>query len=86
MIPHNDSVESILKELDTNNTRGLSAAEASERLAKYGENKLKEKKKKSMIQKFFEQFKDAMIIILLVAALVSFVIACIERKSCRHII
>jgi len=80
MIPHNDSVESIFKELNTNSTQGLSSAEVSERLAKYGENKLKEKKKKSLVQKFFEQFKDAMIIILLIAALISFVIACVEKN------
>ena len=40
--------------------------------------KLKEKQKKSMISRFIDQFKDVMILILLAAAAISFVIACIE--------
>ena len=44
----------------------------------YGENRLREKKKKSMLARFADQFKDAMILILIAAAAVSFVIACAE--------
>lgn len=50
---------------------GLSEAEANKRLAEYGENQLDEGKKKSLLSKFFDQFKDLMIVILLVAALIS---------------
>lgn len=71
-------VDEVLLDLGTNAERGLSADEASARLAKNGANELARKKPKSMARRFFEQFKDAMIIILLVAAVISFVMACIE--------
>ena len=51
--------------------QGLSSAEAEKRAAEYGKNALKEAKKKSLIVKFLEQFKDVMIIVLLAAAVVS---------------
>ena len=57
---------------------GLSTAEAAQRLAKNGKNALKEPKRKSLIVKFLEQFKDMMIIVLLVAAAVSAVISLAE--------
>ena len=47
--------------------RGLTEEEAQARLARYGENKLQEQKKKSLFARFIEQFKDVMIIILLIA-------------------
>ena len=76
MNPYTISREDLLKELSVSPERGLSTQEAQERLAKYGENKLTEKKKKTNLQRFLDQFKDAMIIILLVAAAVSFGVAC----------
>ena len=80
MIPHSESKENLIKLLQTDTVNGLSSEEVEQKRQLYGENKLKEKKKKTNIQRFFEQFKDAMIIILLVAAVVSFVIACIEKN------
>lgn len=80
MNPYNDSAQSVIKQLKTHSERGLSAEEAASRRAEYGENKLREKKKKTNLRRFLEQFKDVMIIILLIAAVVSFVIACIEGK------
>ena len=59
---------------------GLSSAEADERLAKYGANALAEGKKKTLIAKFFAQFKDVMIIVLLAAAAVSAIIAIVEKN------
>ncbi|MEG0078733.1 cation-translocating P-type ATPase, partial [Enterococcus sp.] len=67
---YSQTPEEVLKELDAT-ADGLSAAEAKKRLSEYGENELEEGKKKSMAQKFFEQFKDLMILVLLVAAIIS---------------
>lgn len=50
---------------------GLTSAEAGKRLAEYGRNELEEGEKKSLLVKFLEQFKDLMIIILLIAAALS---------------
>ncbi|WBB05926.1 cation-translocating P-type ATPase [Streptococcus alactolyticus] len=59
--------------LDTLHTTrdGLSAAEAKKRLDEYGHNELEEAQKRSLLAKFLDQFKDLMIIILLVAAALS---------------
>ena len=80
MSPHSKSNEEILSEYSVSVEKGLSDAEVSANREKYGENKLREKKKKTNFQRFLEQFKDVMIIILLVAAVISFVVACIERN------
>ena len=72
--------ETVVKEFESNSETGLTSAQVKERAEKYGKNKLTEKKKTSWIGRFFEQFKDAMIIILIIASVVSFVIACIEKN------
>ncbi len=76
MTQHHISSDVTLRELNTNAELGLSADEVEKRRAEYGPNKLKEKKKKTMLQRFGEQFKDIMIIILIIAAIISFVVAC----------
>lgn len=80
MIYHSETRETVLNELSSNRERGLTSEQISDRLAKYGQNKLREKKKKTNFQRFLDQFKDVMILILIAAAVVSFVIACIEAK------
>lgn len=59
------------------NTRqgGLTEDEANKRLEKYGANNLKEKKKESLFIKFIKQFNDFMIIVLIIAAIISAIIA-----------
>ena len=59
-----------LAALDSART-GLSGAEAAARLTKYGPNALAEGSKKSVVQVFFEQFKDLLVVILIAAAVIS---------------
>ena len=81
MTPHSTDTESVLEELSTSQKEGLSAQAAAERLSEYGPNRLQEKKKRSLPQRFFDQFKDVMILILIAAAAVSFAVAIAEGES-----
>ncbi len=63
------------KKLNTNMQKGLTQKEAQKRKKTFGPNELEMQKKKSFISKFINQFKDFMIIILLVAALISFLLS-----------
>ncbi len=71
---HHVSLEEVKQALDTNEN-GLTKSQADLKLQQFGPNKLAEKKKKSMFVRFLEQFKDVMIIILIIAAIISFVVA-----------
>ena len=64
------SVEDVFKEVQSSPS-GLSSQEAASRLEKYGANTLQEGKEKSLLEKFVDQFKDFMILVLLVAGVVS---------------
>ncbi len=72
---YSQSADEVLKALGSDAKTGLSGAEAAKRLAEHGPNRLRGKKKKSWAARFFAQFKDVMIICLIVAAIVSFVVA-----------
>ncbi len=63
---------------------GLTSAEAEKRLEANGKNKLAEAKKDSIFKKFFDQMKDPMIIILIIAAAISAVTEYIEASSAGH--
>ena len=67
---YTQTTEEVLQGLGVG-AEGLSTAEAQERLAKYGPNKLKEGEKPTLLQRFLAQLKDPMLIILLIAAGVS---------------
>ena len=69
MIWHSESPTAILEQLKTDATTGLTTFQASEKLHKYGKNKLDEAPPKTFFQRFLDQMKDTMIIILLIAAL-----------------
>ncbi len=71
-------VDDVLQELKTSKD-GLTSEEAGKRLEQNGKNKLAEAKKDSLLKRFFDQMKDPMIIILLVAAAVSAVTDFIEN-------
>ncbi len=73
-----DEVESTLK---TNAEKGLTAEEAKKRQEEYGLNELKAKKKKSLLVKFLEQFKDFMIIILIISAIISGVVGVAQGEG-----
>ena len=77
----NKKVEDVEKELHTNIETGLTDEEVKQRREKYGLNQLKEKKKKSMLKRFLDQFKDFSIIILIIAAIVSGVVGVAEGEG-----
>ncbi len=65
------SADDVARELGVDPAKGLSAAEAQQRLQQYGPNQLADKKKEPGLQAFLRQYKDLMQIVLLVAALVN---------------
>ena len=67
----NKGISQVEKELQTNIKEGLTEEQVKANYEKYGMNELKQKKKKSLFVKFLEQFKDFMIIVLIIAAIVS---------------
>lgn len=80
MQSHSETTKSILNRLESDAKNGLTTEQAAARLETYGPNKLKEGKKVTNLQRFAGQFKDVMILILLAAALVSFIIAVMEGE------
>ena len=75
------SVKEVIKTLNTDGEKGLSQEEVSKRYEKYGKNELKAKPKKSLFVKFLEQFKDFMIIVLIIAAIVSGIVGIHEGEG-----
>lgn len=78
MTAYHETRDTILQKLNSDQAYGLNSEQIAEKHSRYGENKLREKKKETNLQRFFNQFKDVMILILLAAAAISFIIACIE--------
>ena len=77
----NKSIEEVEKYFEVDKTKGLSNEQVESLRAKYGTNELETKKKKSLFVKFLEQFKDFMIIILIIAAIISGIVGYIEGEG-----
>ena len=65
----------LLKHFDADPQKGLNQAQLEQARQKYGKNVLREQKKPSLLMRFLAQFKDTMIIILIIAAIISFFVA-----------
>ena len=65
---------------------GLTANEADQRLKQYGPNQLKQAEKITLLQRFWQQLKDPMLIILLVAAAVSGVTSLMQNEGMADVI
>lgn len=77
----NKGISQVEKELQTNIKEGLTEEQVKSNYEKYGMNELKQKKKKSLFVKFLEQFKDFMIIVLIIAAIVSGAVGIAEGEG-----
>ncbi|KXB00996.1 hypothetical protein AKJ41_03160 [candidate division MSBL1 archaeon SCGC-AAA259O05] len=81
---HAETSEDILKELGTSEN-GLSKSEAKQRLEKFGANEIARGEETSVLKVFLDQFKDFLILILIVAAAISFfrskLIKCVKSSS-----
>jgi len=81
MEPYQQTVEAIIAEQRTDAQHGLTKAEAATRLAAQGRNELTAKKQVPAWRKFLAQFKDVLVIVLLVATAISAALWLIERES-----
>ncbi len=78
---YQNEVEEVKEELSTNLEKGLTSKQVEEKQETIGFNELKAKKKKSLLVKFLEQFKDFMIIVLIIAAIVSGIIGVLQGEG-----
>ena len=78
---HTLTIEETITKLGTNINKGLNDKNVHLKRNKYGENKFLEEKKVSLLRRFLIQFKDFMIIILIIAAIVSAIISYLEKTN-----
>lgn len=78
---HTLNITDTLNKLNTSQENGLSSKEAKKRLAEYGPNELKTKKATPLIIRFFSQFADFMILVLMAAALISFLVSFLQGEA-----
>ena len=71
MLWHSTELDAVLKHLDADPSRGLAQDEAARRLALHGANELTKEERASPIALFFAQFKNTLIVILLIATVLS---------------
>lgn len=77
----NLSVKEVKEKLEVDLEKGLTKEEVLKRQEQYGYNELISKKKKSLFLKFIDQFKDFMIIILIIAAIISGIVGVLEGEG-----
>ncbi len=77
----NQEIQEVEKALQTNQEKGLNLEEVQKRRETYGLNELKTAKKKTLLQRFLDQFKDFSIIVLIIAAIVSGVVGVAEGEG-----
>ena len=77
----NKTFKEVEKELETDLEKGLSKEKVEERQEKYGFNELQQVAKKSLFQRFLEQFKDFSIIVLIIAAIVSGIVGVLQGEG-----
>lgn len=77
----NKKIEEVEIELHTNQEKGLRAEEIDKRQEEYGLNELKSAKKKTLLQRFADQFKDFSIIVLIIAAIISGAVGIAEGEG-----
>ncbi|HWT74577.1 MAG TPA: calcium-translocating P-type ATPase, PMCA-type [Mobilitalea sp.] len=77
---HNLSIEEVLKKLEVSIDQGLTTKEVKQRQQTYGSNILTAKKGKNLLLRFFAQFADFMIIILIFAAIISFIVSYLDGE------
>ena len=75
------STKEVEKQMQTNIEFGLNEKQIEDKQKKFGLNKLEEKKKESIVIKFIKQFNDFMIIILIIASIISAVVARLEGSN-----
>ena len=78
---HTYKINEVIRNFRTNLGNGLTEEEVKKRQEKYGKNKLKDKKKESIIVKFIKQFNDFMIIILIIASIISAVVSKMQGEN-----
>ena len=77
----NKTFKEVEKELETDLEKGLNKEKVEERQEKYGFNELQQVAKKSLFQRFLEQFKDFSIIVLIIAAIVSGIVGVLQGEG-----
>ena len=77
----NKEIKEVEQELQTNVDKGLTTEQVKEKREKYGVNELQSAKKKTLLQRFIDQFKDFSIIILIIAAIVSGIVGVAEGEG-----
>ncbi len=79
--PYHESADAVLASLGTDAQRGLSATEARSRLEQFGRNELTAEKPLPAWKKFLAQFKDVLVVLLLIATAISAALWLVERET-----